>query len=166
MFKSTSLESLVFDSDVKKLNKKIRFINMAKYLSNDLTTNMVFFSKTKMCTNNEINNCPYKNECKFAHSKEELIDQETLPCLYGPYCIIETCCRKHYNMETTSKIHEYIYEFISDKKKVYKNSAKNNIRNNLNFQKYKTDEGRVLVNKNLILNNDNIKLTNSFDLLD
>ena len=115
------------------LSKKMRFINMAKYLSNDLTTNMIFFSKTKMCSNYECNKCTFGDKCKFAHSKDELVDQTTLPCLYGPYCITESCNRKHYTMEQTVKIHNHIYNVIKTRKTDYKSSIRQCKKNNCNL---------------------------------
>ena len=65
---STSNESLINESNSFKnifITNKNKFINMAKFLSNDTTCNMMFFSKTQMCKNT--NNCHFGDRCKFLH---------------------------------------------------------------------------------------------------
>ena len=123
--KSYINESLINDSNYFKnifITNKNKFINMAKFLSNDTTCNMMFFSKTQMCKNN--NNCPFGDRCKFAHSYNELVCQTTLPCLYGPYCIIDSCQRKHFSFNDTKLLHENIYNKISKVKLNLKNDLK------------------------------------------
>lgn len=127
------------------ISKKMRFLNMAKFLSTDITTNMMFFSKTKLCSNHENGKCTFGNNCKFAHSKDELVDQQSLPCLYGPFCILEKCNRKHYNIEQTTNLHNHIYELIHCRKKNYKS-----------FLRHKKDEDTNIFS---------LKLKNDFDIL-
>ena len=141
---STSNESLINESNSFKnifITNKNKFINMAKFLSNDTTCNMMFFSKTQMCKNN--NNCPFGDRCKFAHSYNELVCQTTLPCLYGPYCIIDSCQRKHFSFNDTKLLHENIYNKIS--------KVKLNLKNDLKKQ-------------NLFSNNHYLKRFSSFNL--
>ena len=134
---STSNESLINESNSFKnifITNKNKFINMAKFLSNDTTCNMMFFSKTQMCKNN--NNCPFGDRCKFAHSYNELVCQTTLPCLYGPYCIIDSCQRKHFSFNDTKLLHENIYNKISKVKLNLKNDLKKqNLFNNHHYLK-------------------------------
>jgi hypothetical protein len=133
---STSNESLINESNSFKnifITNKNKFINMAKFLSNDTTCNMMFFSKTQMCKNN---NCPFGERCKFAHSYNELVCQTTLPCLYGPYCIIDSCQRKHFSFNDTKLLHENIYNKISKVKLNLKNDLKKqNLFNNHHYLK-------------------------------
>lgn len=141
---STSNEPLINDSNSFKnifISNKNKFINMAKFLSNDTTCNMMFFSKTQMCKNT--NNCHFGDRCKFAHSYDELVCQTTLPCLYGPYCIIDSCQRKHFSFNDTKLLHENIYNKIS--------KVKLNLKNDLKKQ-------------NLFSNNHYLKRFSSFNL--
>lgn len=141
---STSNEPLINDSNSFKnifITNKNKFINMAKFLSNDTTCNMMFFSKTQMCKNT--NNCHFGDRCKFAHSYDELVCQTTLPCLYGPYCIIDSCQRKHFSFNDTKLLHENIYNKIS--------KVKLNLKNDLKKQ-------------NLFSNNHYLKRFSSFNL--
>ena len=94
-----------------------------------------------MCKNN--NNCPFGDRCKFAHSYNELVCQTTLPCLYGPYCIIDSCQRKHFSFNDTKLLHENIYNKIS--------KVKLNLKNDLKKQ-------------NLFSNNHYLKRFSSFNL--
>jgi len=127
------------------ITNKNKFINMAKFLSNDTTCNMMFFSKTQMCKNNI---CVFGDKCKFAHSYNELVCQTTLPCLYGPYCIIDSCQRKHFSFNDTKLLHENIYNKIS--------KVKLNLKNDLKKQN--------LFNNNLYLKDFNLEGIKSYDL--
>jgi hypothetical protein len=89
---------------------------------NELEKDDVSFILNEMCKNN--NNCPFGDRCKFAHSYNELVCQTTLPCLYGPYCIIDSCQRKHFSFNDTKLLHENIYNKISKVKLNLKNDLK------------------------------------------
>jgi hypothetical protein len=127
------------------ITNKNKFINMAKFLSNDTTCNMMFFSKTQMCKNT--NNCKFGDRCKFAHSYNELVCQTTLPCLYGNYCMIDSCQRKHFSLNDTKLLHENIYNKISKVKLNLKNDLKKqNLFNNnhyLNLEGIKSYESNI-----------------------
>merc|ERR1712066_1151145 len=91
VFKKTRKKSVTDDDEDNELSdggtattiSEDDNLNNNNNIVNNNINNETSFRKTKLCTRFAKGNCPYQDNCDFAHGEDDL---RKVPCMFGPKC--------------------------------------------------------------------------------